>query len=224
MDHSNYLPMVNYQFNSPCLIAKPIPFIFMPHTADKLFSPLLSPAFTYRRNQREGCNQALAKAVGLKSYRYPFILDATGGFGLDSCLLADLNCTVLILERHPLVAKLLQTTLPLLTPPPTQALFVLAKNSISYLANLSITPPDVIYLDPMFPPKKNSAQNKKNLRLLKELVGTDQDATQLFEVACKVAKRRVVVKRPRYAATITPKLPSYTLMGKSNRYDIYLTS
>ncbi len=209
---------------SPLLVSTPENcFITIGHHI--LSSTLLSPSFAHRRQQKEGSRQALAKAVGLKPHYRPFVLDATGGFGVDSCILAELGCTVLILERHPFMAQLLQQALTRLTPPLQQPLYVLQKESITYLKHEAryITPPHVIYLDPMFPPGKKNALNKQPLRLLKTLVGEDNDAKELFYAAYNVATHRVVVKRPRHAPLITEKTPSYTILGKSNRYDIYLT-
>lgn len=211
----------------------PLPSPMLVETATELFihvdgrpltSSLLSPQFTYRRQQKEGRKQALAKAVGLKPHYTPFVLDATGGFGLDSCLLADLGCTVVVLERHPLMALLLQRALTQLAPPLLAPLHVLQKDSIHYLERQApaLIPPQVIYLDPMFPPSKKNALNKQPLRLLKTLVGEDRDAHALFNAAYSVATHRVVVKRPRHGTHLTERAPSYTLAGKSNRYDIYL--
>jgi 16S rRNA (guanine1516-N2)-methyltransferase len=82
--------------------------------------------------------------------------------------------------------------------------------------------PDVVYLDPMFPARSKSAQVKKEMQVFHQLVGTDPDADQLLELARACAKKRVVVKRPRIAPELAAARPSYTLTGKSNRYDIYV--
>ena len=97
-----------FSFSSPWLIESSPPFIFFPSLGETLSPLLLTPTFAYRRQKKEGKKQTLAKAMGLKPHYRPFILDATGGFGVDSCLLADLGCPVLILERHPLMAHLLK--------------------------------------------------------------------------------------------------------------------
>ncbi|HSD97968.1 MAG TPA: class I SAM-dependent methyltransferase, partial [Sulfuricaulis sp.] len=82
---------------------------------------------------------------------------------------------------------------------------------------------EVIYLDPMFPPKrKKSAAVKKEMRLLRDLVGDDPDAKELLEISRHVALDRVVVKRPDHAPPLAPD-PSMSLAGKLVRYDVYLT-
>jgi 16S rRNA (guanine1516-N2)-methyltransferase len=81
--------------------------------------------------------------------------------------------------------------------------------------------PDVIYLDPMFPPKRRrSAAVSKELRLLRLLAGEDSDAHELFEVARRVARQRVVVKRPDHALPLAPR-PTVSYGGKLVRYDVY---
>jgi 16S rRNA (guanine1516-N2)-methyltransferase len=53
-------------------------------------------------------------------------------------------------------------------------------------------------------------------------VGKEGDAEELLAMALTCAKRRVVVKRPRLAATITSVVPSFALIGKSSRFDVYV--
>src|SRR5690606_5506882 len=81
--------------------------------------------------------------------------------------------------------------------------------------------PQVIYLDPMFPHRDKSALVKKEMRLLRPLVGDDLDAPELLEAALALASVRVVVKRARKAPAIAGAKPGYSLDGKSSRYDIY---
>ena len=55
------------------------------------------------------------------------------------------------------------------------------------------------------------------------MVGEDLDASRLFEAAMRVARRRVVVKRPRRGELLGPN-PDHQHEGKSTRFDIYLTA
>jgi hypothetical protein len=51
-------------------------------------------------------------------------------------------------------------------------------------------PPDAVYLDPMFPPKrKASALAKKSIRMVRALVGDDDDALELFAAALRSSPR-----------------------------------
>ena len=81
--------------------------------------------------------------------------------------------------------------------------------------------PDAVYIDPMFPPKrKRGALAHKGVRLLRTLVGVDDDAAELLEAARERA-HRVVVKRPTWAEPIAVA-PSLAITAKLVRYDVYL--
>ncbi len=82
--------------------------------------------------------------------------------------------------------------------------------------------PDVVYLDPMFPEENKRALTTIDLRIIRDIVGPDLDAESLFQMALKVAKKRVVVKRSIQAPTISKLKPNFSLIGKKNRYDIYI--
>ncbi len=81
--------------------------------------------------------------------------------------------------------------------------------------------PDAVYLDPMYPPRtRATALGRKALRMLRDIVGDDDDIGSLFAVALRAARRRVIVKRPRRAAVLPgPFLTSHG--GKLVRYDVY---
>lgn len=99
-------------------------------------------------------------------------------------------------------------------------------DSHKYISSLDETKmPDVIYLDPMFPERKKSALVKKEMRVFHDLVGSDDDADQLLQIALQSGVKRIVVKRPRIAPTLNAATqPSHILSGKSNRYDVYVNS
>lgn len=58
--------------------------------------------------------------------------------------------------------------------------------------------------------------------MLRELVGDDHDGSQLLSAALQGARKRVAVKRPIRATALDDRKPSFTISGKSSRYDIYL--
>lgn len=189
-------------------------------------------AVDHRRKFGGGKGQMIAKAVGVKAGVYPRVLDVTAGLGKDAFVLATLGCHVQMLERSPVVHCLLQDGLARalnyaasedrelqLT---LERLQLLATDSREYLASLNESErPGVIYLDPMFPEREKSADVKKEMRAFHDLVGRDDDAGELLELALLNAIYRVVVKRPRKASFVGGKAPSYQLEGKSSRYDIY---
>lgn len=186
----------------------------------------LEGAVAHRRQHGGGNGQLIARAVGIQSGIRPAILDATAGLGRDAFLLAHLGCMVTLMERHPLIGALLADGLARagLDPevgPIIQRMDLRQGNAIDLIKDWSDEPPQVIYLDPMFPHREKSALVKKEMRVFRPLVGNDDDASQLLDAALALAVCRVVVKRPRKAPCIDGKLPSYVLEGKSSRYDIY---
>lgn len=188
---------------------------------------------TYRRKKGGGKGQMIAKAVGVKGGRCPYVLDATAGLGKDAFVLASLGCRVTLLERSSIVHALLEDGL-------AQArkfgasedrelveildrMELIGGDALDYMEAVSTEArPDVVYLDPMFPPRTKSAQVKKEMQVFHQLLGADKDADALLEPALKIARHRVVVKRPRIAPALSDSEPSYTLEGKRNRFDVYV--
>lgn len=182
----------------------------------------------HRRRFGGGAGQMLAKAVGIQGQIRPQVLDATAGLGRDAFVLACLGCQVQLLERNPLVAWLLADGLRRAASDSEPELVeiiarmqLLGTDAIVAMRNWQTAPPQVVYLDPMFPEREKSALVKKEMRLLQPLVGKDEDAQDLFAAAWELASHRVVVKRPRKAPQISAQPPSYQLLGKACRYDIY---
>lgn len=183
-------------------------------------------AAAHRRQFGGGSGQMIAKAVGVQPGVRPRLLDATAGLGRDAFVLASLGCEVALIERQPLVAALLEDGLERAARDPEVAPIVaqmrlLTGNAVELMGAWQNEPPQVIYLDPMFPHRDKSALVKKEMRLFRPLVGDDLDAPALLEAALALASHRVVVKRPRKAPCIDGPKPSYQLEGKSSRYDIY---
>lgn len=183
----------------------------------------------HRRQYGGGKSQLIAKAVGLKTGVKPRVLDATAGLGGDAFVLAGLGCEMLMMERHPVVAALLQDGLERALSDPdaaevTSRMTLVPGNSTESMADAigdTGFSPQVIYLDPMFPAREKSASVKKEMKLFHQLVGFDTDEADLLATALELATHRVVVKRPRKAPAIEGVAPTYVLEGKSSRYDIY---
>jgi len=190
-----------------------------------------SGANRHRRNYGGGNGQMIAKAVGVSGKFYPSVLDLTAGMGADAFVLASLGCQLTLLERNSIVYLLLQEGLNRATTAgqedPALAevmarMTLLEMDSSDYLDRLQQPDyPDIIYLDPMFPTRKKSAQVKKEMQALHTIVGNDEDATAVLEKALTKAKYRVVVKRPAHSDFLDHRKPSYSLQGKSTRYDIF---
>ncbi|MDU8358997.1 MULTISPECIES: class I SAM-dependent methyltransferase [Pseudomonas] len=183
-------------------------------------------AVAHRRLFGGGSGQMIAKAVGIQPGVRPSVLDATAGLGKDAFVLASLGCQMSLIERQPIIAALLEDGLSRGRQDREVGSIIsqmrlLTGNSIELIRGWESEPPQVIYLDPMFPHREKTALVKKEMRLFRPLVGDDMDAPALLEAALALATHRVVVKRPRKAPCIEGPKPSYALDGKSSRYDIY---
>ncbi|MBU4263887.1 MAG: class I SAM-dependent methyltransferase [Proteobacteria bacterium] len=194
-------------------------------TPGPVFVDFTSGTLRYRRQFGGGRKEALARAVGLKANRCPSVLDATAGLGRDSFILASLGCRVLLVERSAIIAALLEDGLARTVRDPELAAIV-ARMQIIHADCLTLDhlapSPDVIYLDPMYPHRSKSALVKKEMRLVRALVGDDSDASQLLDWALGQKVARVVVKRPQGAPTLDDRKPAFVINGKNSRFDIYL--
>ncbi len=163
------------------------------------------------------------------------MFDATAGLCRDAFLLACLGCRVTAVERSAVLAALVEDGLerarrrldPNLAAAIDRITFSCA-DAREVLASLGGDDvpdddvPDVVYIDPMYPPTGKSALPQKEMRLSRALVGDDPDAAELLTIARGVARRRVVIKRhPR--APALGDAPSLTVTGRRVRYDVYLT-
>ena len=190
------------------------------------------PEVSYRRQKGGGRGQMIAKAVGLKGGSTPTVLDATAGLGADAFVLASLGCAVRLVERSVPLCLLIESAMERARREEDAELRAILKRMQLVCADaVQLLPtvhteetPDVVYLDPMFPPRSKSALVKKEMRLVHQLVGEDTDSGELLEAALPVARDRVVVKRPRIAPDLIGPEPDVRLTGKSNRYDIYLVN
>ena len=190
---------------------------------------LVNGKVAYRRQHGGGRKQHIAKACGLKHNWNPTILDATAGLGRDAAELRHLGCSLRLIERSPYVASLLEDAIiraSAVKPELFGQHFQLHQGQSDQLIQVLCqeSQPDIIYLDPMFPPRNKSAVVKKEMRLVKLLVGNDPDADELLPRALQYAKYRVVVKRPNYAPFLNDKKPSMSIESKGNRFDVYVLS
>ena len=187
----------------------------------------------HRRLYGVGKNQDIAKAVGISNGAYkPFVADLTAGLGSDGFVLASLGAKILMIERNPVVSALLHDGLTRARSEAsntgTDLEEILKRISLVhgdadfYLRGFEeASRPDVIYLDPMFPCREKSSKVKKEMQLLHQLLGSDDDGFSLLALAKEKARYRVVVKRSVYAPFLADQQPGYSLKGKSTRFDIY---
>lgn len=189
-------------------------------------------------------NQPLLKAVrGKKRGGGSLILDATAGLGFDDWILASLGCRVLAVERSPAVFALLRDALAragVERPRPAgriRVAFGESRDVLSAIAgegspasvpcsgNSVPLRPDVVYLDPMFPdPQRRKGASKKEISMLRGLVGPPGDSCEEMLRLALLASRRVVVKRPVRDEPLHPGGggPVHSIRGRGYRYDIYI--
>lgn len=203
------------------------------HSINNNFKPFridfVSDALTYRRQHISRKNELLVRALGVIQNYKPTIIDTTAGLGRDAFIMASLGCNVLMLERSDIMCALLRDALKRLKSHPeiynALSLTLFHTDATTYLSELDQTQlPDIIYIDPMFPARDKSALVKKEMRILKDIVGPDLDSAKLFEVAYEHCLRRVIVKRPKLADPLVERPADIVFRGKATRYDVYLIS
>lgn len=169
----------------------------------------------------------LIKAIEGKGKDKLSILDMTAGLGQDSFSLAARGHTIDAIEQNPHVFLLLQDGLRRAKEEPNLAeiahrINLYFANSIQLNHVHQVAKYDVIYLDPMFPERTKSAKVKKNMQLLHDLVGIDEQSNKLlFHQAKAFIPKKIVVKRPRLGDFIDHQKPTSQVIGKSSRFDVY---
>lgn len=181
----------------------------------------------FRLRSGEGKNQSLAKAVGLNKGKMPRVIDATAGLGRDAFLLASLGVSVTLIERSPVMHQHLLEGMERakaeggIYAEIMERMTLLHGNSIELIPTLQA---DVIIVDPMHPPRGNTALVKQEMRVLREVVGADTDQEDLMKVALAHARSRVVLKWPIKAEPMAGiQKPSHQIVGKSTRWDVFMT-
>jgi 16S rRNA (guanine1516-N2)-methyltransferase len=163
--------------------------------------------------------QPLGRAIGSKAQ---VVVDATAGFGHDASRLACMGWDVIGIERDKFLSAVLKLSLEDVTR--CDDLQTLLSGRLRFIHGdattvLNTLNPDVVYLDPMFTPrKKRSALPKKPAQILQALAKPSDDQNLLC-VAQSVAPR-VVVKRPIDGPSIVE--PHLVFKGRLVRYDVYL--
>ncbi|MGB0715906.1 MAG: class I SAM-dependent methyltransferase [Phycisphaerae bacterium] len=194
-----------------------------PHAAGPTFVDFTPEGGLVMPRRRE----TLAVAIGVQA-SCSTVFDATAGFGRDTFMFALLGLTVTACERHPIVAALLADGLGraamcgLGSIEEAAARISLevadAKLVLERMAPANL--PDVVYLDPMFQPRRRKVAVNKRMRVSRLLVGADDDGADLMPAALGKARRRVVVKRHPAAPALCVGV-SHEHVSKMARYDVY---
>lgn len=192
--------------------------------ARKLRTDFAAGRFGYRA-AHFGRNEPLLRAVGSSQSGPLKIVDATGGLGQDSFLLATSGAQVTLIERSPIIFAELERALEIARASDDLAeivsrITIIHGDSLLLLASMKA---DVFYVDPMHPERKKSALVKEPMRLLRDVVGEDLDRGALIQTALDHSPGRVVVKWPTKAEL--PEgigKPSYELRAKTTRYCVFI--
>ena len=183
-------------------------------------------AVGYRFRSGASRKHALARAVGFGKGHIPTIVDATAGLGRDAFLLACSGAQVTLLERSPEVHDLLRGALARAAAESPELAAAVARMTLMLGDARDLLPglrADAVIVDPMHPPRTNTAIVKQEMRLLRELVGTDPDALELMRAALAADCKRVVLKWQLRAKPLEGlRTPSHSITGKTVRYDVFM--
>ena len=181
----------------------------------------------HRLKYGKGRGQNLAKAVGFKFNKNRTIIDATAGLGYDAFILASLGANVTLIERSEKIYDLLKAAISEAKLYGGEISNIVNRMNLLFGDSKDILPniaPEVILIDTMYKDRKKSALVKNDMRLVREVVGSDTDHVDLINVALNNASKRVVIKQPRYAEALDNiKGCSHQILGKTIRYDVYIT-
>lgn len=194
----------------------------------------------YRLTPKRVLHEPLAKVIDRQS----FVLDAMGGLLKDAIMMAFLGCKVWTHEAHPLVSELVNDGLFRAKKNLCLAEFIEDEQRFRFFAtdsrltlehllqNPELERPDLVYLDPMFPPKRKSSIAKREIQWLQRIHAATTamypnfsiSAPELiFELALQVAQKRIIVKRPLIAPPlVAAPSPSFSRNFQSSRFDVYI--
>lgn len=182
------------------------------------------------QNEKGFSKNPLYKALGLgkrKSGELLTIWDTTCGLGRDSLRFLRLGLDVWAFERSSTIFQLLSDgikrakQLPQLSTLIDEKWHLIEGDVRQIRLSHTLPQPDIIYLDPMYTvDPKRTALSGKEMRILHQVVGEDEDALQLLNDILNYAKKRVVVKRALRAPHL--RKPDIIYSGTTTRYDVYL--
>ena len=186
---------------------------------DKLENSFTSGKFSTRISRYQS-ETLLKKAIGWHSTTQKHILDATGGLGHDSFILALLGQKITLLEKNTGLCILIEEALHNL---PKLPYFNDAKNNISIINSdsrtflSSVENFDIVYIDPMFNSKKKLKRTKQMEFLDNYLKEYDDPSAEFYESNFK----KLVIKRELRATPSIKDCSALSFKGSSVRYDIY---
>ncbi len=193
---------------------------------NKLKIDFLSSRLTHRIKFGGGANQALPKAVGIKNNKNALIIDATAGLGRDSFLLASLGAKIIMIERSKEIYLALNEAMNKALEAGGEVARIIEHMQLIHADARDLLPKlngDIILVDPMHPERQKSALVKQEMRLLRDIVGADNDKEELIKIALLSANKKMVLKWPKNAQLplFLPK-PNYQIAGKTTRFVVFV--
>lgn len=156
------------------------------------------------------------------------IFDLTAGLGADAYRLAEAGHRVFAYERNPAVYAVLVTgwmrdcaagRVPTEVAERLEFDHVESADMLTRIDSRNTG----VYLDPMYPlPRRSRALPRRELQVLRQLLGEEEDAAEIVE-AVRSRAARVVVKRPHRAKPLVPGV-SFEITSKLVRFDVYANS
>jgi 16S rRNA (guanine1516-N2)-methyltransferase len=175
-----------------------------------------------RRAAGSARHSPLLRAAGVPS-GVRTVADATAGLGRDGWTLALAGCSVTMIERCPWLAEVLiaaqQAALHAGIDAATRVA-VIGADARQVLRTLAV-PPETVLLDPMFPPHGKSALPRRELQVLRRVLGPGSEDPDLLDCARRAATRRAVVKRRPTSPPLGDIAPAASVRGLRVRFDIY---
>ena len=150
-------------------------------------------------------------------------VDATAGLGEDSFILAAGGYEVEMFEHNPVTFSLLSDALIRARKDPklkdiAKRMSLKEGDSKELLSGLTYSP-NLIYLDPMFPEKKKSAETKKKLQVLHRIELPCSDENELLKAAISSKPKKIIIKRPPDGDFLGAMRPTYSIERKAVRFD-----
>ena len=163
---------------------------------------------------------ALGRACGIQRNVVLEILDATGGLGVDGLALAVAGQRMVLMERNEALWAMLDNLIERLALDNARAVL---GDSAELILNDEVPHNglfDVVYFDPMFPPRNKTALPGKRMQYLEALLENTAPFDQkLIDVAKSRARSRVVLKR-RLKDPVVGRV-DWQIRGRAVRYDVY---
>jgi 16S rRNA (guanine1516-N2)-methyltransferase len=174
----------------------------------------------YKYRSSSSAKEGILNACGVRAGKCPSILDLTGGWGRDGYILANAGCDVVLLERDPIVYILLNDGIRRLKEKTNYQIEVINIDALDYLQRETVKQ-EIIYYDPMRPNENNAAKNKKEIEILRKIITSNAQSCELAKLALTKANTRLVIKSGRYEMIDIDRVPTFSILGKNTKFDIY---